>query len=176
MSTGALLQVLMSKEFVLGMLTALTGTFLYSKLAQRASAQRGLAQRATSSAVPHKQAVYDEDTKMVILVRSDLNMTKGKAAAQACHAVLAAYKDASRRDPGLLSAWERTGQAKVTLKVDSEEDLMALVKKAREYGVTAQYIRDAGRTQLAPNTTTVAAVGPAPCNLLDLVTGHLKLY
>lgn len=53
---------------------------------------------------------------------------------------------------------------------------MELVKKARQYGVCAQYIRDAGRTQLAPNTTTVAALGPAPKNLLDLVTGHLKLY
>lgn len=166
-----LVQVFMSKEFILGMLTALTGTFLFSRLRQ---AQRTVA--SIPPIKPKKQTKYDDNIKMVILVRSDLNMTKGKAAAQACHAVLASYKDASKRDPSLLEAWERSGQAKVTLKVESEEELMGLVRKAREYGVTAQYIRDAGRTQLAPNTTTVAAVGPAPCNLLDLVTGHLKLY
>jgi peptidyl-tRNA hydrolase, PTH2 family len=57
-----------------------------------------------------------------------------------------------------------------------QSDRLSLVKKAREYGIVAQYIRDAGRTQLAPNTATVAAVGPAPKTLLDLVTGHLKLY
>lgn len=172
---GQLIGVLASKEFVLGMITALTGTFLYSRLVQRAAAasSKATSPKINPAVVPKK---YDENTKMVILVRSDLNMTKGKAAAQACHAVLAAYKDVFKRDPGLLAAWERSGQAKVTLKVESEEDLMGLVKKAREYGVTAQYIRDAGRTQVAPNTTTVAAVGPAPCNLLDLITGHLKLY
>ena len=32
----------------------------------------------------------DEDTKMVLVVRQDLKMGKGKAAAQCCHATLAA--------------------------------------------------------------------------------------
>jgi peptidyl-tRNA hydrolase, PTH2 family len=53
-------------------------------------------------------------------------MGKGKAAAQCCHAVLATYKEAMRRaDPALLDAWERSGQAKITLKVESEEELYA---------------------------------------------------
>ena len=34
----------------------------------------------------------DEDTKLVLVVRQDLKMGKGKAAAQCCHATLAAYK------------------------------------------------------------------------------------
>ena len=37
----------------------------------------------------------DTPCKMVLCIRSDLGMTKGKAIAQACHAVLEAYKQAS---------------------------------------------------------------------------------
>ena len=51
-----------------------------------------------------------------------------------------------------------------------------MVRRARETGISAQYIRDAGRTQLAPNTATCAAIGPGPKNLINLVSGHLKLY
>ncbi len=50
------------------------------------------------------------------------------------------------------------------------------MKRAREAGIIAEIIRDAGRTQIARGTTTVAAVGPAPVNMIDLLTGHLKLY
>lgn len=165
----------MSREFLLGLATGLSSILLLRSLMPR-QAVRTVASRRPTPVTATRKYTGGEEAKMVILVRQDLNMGKGKAAAQACHAVLAAYKDAQKRDPSVLEAWENSGQAKVTLKVESEEEMMTLVKKAREYGVTAQYIRDAGRTQLAPNTTTVAAIGPAPKTLLDLVTGHLKLY
>jgi len=173
---SSILSVLMSRDFCLGVLIALTGTLIHSRLLSRAasSGKSHTIKKTTPKTVMRKYT--GEETKMCILMRNDLNMTKGKAAAQACHAVLATYKEALKRDPSILEAWERTGQAKVTLRVESEEEMMDLVKRAREMGLTAQYIRDAGRTQLAPNTTTVAALGPAPKNLLDLVTGHLKLY
>lgn len=35
-----------------------------------------------------------------------------------------------------------------------------LVKKARSLGISARSIRDAGRTQIAAGTKTVAAIGP----------------
>jgi len=166
-------RTLLSKEFILGMITALTASMIINRLTRSAPV---VAKAPPPRPKSTSRKYVDEEAKMVILVRSDLNMGKGKAAAQACHAVLAAYKEASRKDPAILDAWESTGQAKVTLKVESEEEMIGLVKKAREYGVIAQYIRDAGRTQLAPNTTTCAAIGPAPKNLVDLITGHLKLY
>ena len=37
-----------------------------------------------------------------MVVRQDLKMGKGKAAAQCCHATLAAYKQAKRRSPDVL--------------------------------------------------------------------------
>jgi len=74
--------------------------------------------------------------------------------------VLEAYKQALRMYPQLVTEWEACGQRKVTLKVDSEQELNEMVRKARQAGLPAQSIRDAGRTQLASGTKTVAAIGP----------------
>ncbi|OMH78650.1 Peptidyl-tRNA hydrolase 2, mitochondrial [Zancudomyces culisetae] len=76
----------------------------------------------------------------------------------------------------MLKAWELTGQAKVTLKVDSEEEMMEMYKKAKKLGLTAEYICDAGRTQIAAGSKTVLGVGPYTADVIDQVTGHLKLY
>jgi peptidyl-tRNA hydrolase, PTH2 family len=42
-------------------------------------------------------------------------------------------------------------------------------------GLTAEYIQDAGRTQIEAGSMTVLGVGPAPKSLVDKVTGGLKL-
>ncbi|KAJ3331391.1 Peptidyl-tRNA hydrolase protein 2, mitochondrial [Blyttiomyces sp. JEL0837] len=114
--------------------------------------------------------------KLVLVVRTDLEMGKGKVAAQCCHATLAAYTKMMERDPKGLKRWENWGQAKITLKCPSEEEMMDLQKKAREKGLVAQAVRDAGRTQIAAGSRTVLAIGPGPKKVIDVVTGHLKLY
>lgn len=40
---------------------------------------------------------------------------------------------------------------------------------------TPERIRDAGRTQIAAGSKTVAAVGPAPLSRVDQITGKLRL-
>ena len=72
-----------------------------------------------------------EEYKMVILIRNDLGMSKGKAVAQACHATLAAYKSALRQCPSVVKMWDSQGQPKVALRVDSEADLVTLIRRAR---------------------------------------------
>jgi len=125
----------------------------------------------------------DEECKLVLVVRTDLGMTKGKIAAQCGHATLACYKTLTRaaaRDPQshearLLRQWERHGQAKIAVQVKSEEDMIALMAKARALGVTAEVIQDAGRTQIEAGSRTVLGVGPAPKSEVDKITGGLKL-
>ncbi|KAG0236134.1 hypothetical protein BGW42_004018 [Actinomortierella wolfii] len=120
---------------------------------------------------------HKEEYKMVLVIRTDLGMGKGKAAAQCCHACLANYRELAAKSPNTLKRWEYySGQAKVTLKVDSEEEMLKLQQKAREAGLAAHSIRDAGRTQIAAGSRTVLAVGPGPISVVNQVTGHLKLY
>lgn len=93
--------------------------------------------------------------KMVVLVRDDLKMGRGKVAAQCCHgaprmpptwgiarhrtrpslwvpppAVLALYRRVSRDQPGRLRAWEGFGEAKIVLRVP---DLAALCVATPNY-------------------------------------------
>ena len=116
------------------------------------------------------------EVKMVLVVRQDLKMGKGKAAAQCAHAAVGAYKKASRHQPAVLKKWERDGQAKITLKADTEEVLTELELVAKSQKLITSLIFDAGRTQIAAGSMTVLAVGPGPADVIDSVTGHLKLY
>lgn len=103
--------------------------------------------------------------------------TPGKIAAQCSHATLACYKSLSRRPAthSILQRWESRGQAKVTVQVKSEDDLLLLQAQALSLGLCAQVIHDAGRTQIASGSATVLGVGPGPKSVVDSVTGHLKL-
>ncbi|KAM4797009.1 peptidyl-tRNA hydrolase 2, mitochondrial [Rhinophrynus dorsalis] len=114
--------------------------------------------------------------KMILVVRNDLKMGKGKVAAQCSHAAVSAYKQLLKRNPELLKQWEYCGQPKVVVKAPDEDSLVELLTHAKQLGLTISLIQDAGRTQIAPGSRTVLGVGPGPANLVDQVTGHLKLY
>ncbi|KZT74840.1 PTH2-domain-containing protein [Daedalea quercina L-15889] len=116
-----------------------------------------------------------EPCKLVLVVRTDLGMTTGKIAAQCGHATLACYKALLKTNPGLLRHWERTGQAKIALKAKSEEDLLELEAAAKSLNLCARAIHDAGRTQIAAGSRTVLGIGPAPVELVNRVTGKLRL-
>ncbi|XP_074528467.1 peptidyl-tRNA hydrolase 2, mitochondrial [Halichoeres trimaculatus] len=114
--------------------------------------------------------------KMVLVVRNDLKMGKGKVAAQCSHAAVSAYKQVLRRNPELLKQWEYCGQPKVVVKAPDEDTLIDLLGHAKEVGLPVSLIQDAGRTQIAPGSRTVLGIGPGPADLVDEVTGDLKLY
>ncbi|KAM6911462.1 peptidyl-tRNA hydrolase 2, mitochondrial isoform 2-T2 [Lycodopsis pacificus] len=114
--------------------------------------------------------------KMILVVRNDLKMGKGKVAAQCSHAAVSAYKQVQRRNPELLKQWEYCGQPKVVVKAPDEDTLIDLLGHAKEVGLPVSLIQDAGRTQIAPGSRTVLGIGPGPADLIDKVTGHLKLY
>ncbi|KAH7104711.1 PTH2-domain-containing protein [Auriculariales sp. MPI-PUGE-AT-0066] len=121
------------------------------------------------------KAGTSEQCKMVLVVRTDLGMTKGKIAAQCGHATLGCYKALQKSNPSLLRHWEVTGQAKIALQCPSEEELLTLQAVAKSLNLCARSIQDAGRTQIAAGSTTVLGIGPGPVGLVNQVTGHLKL-
>jgi len=91
------------------------------------------------------------------------------------HATLACYKAAVRENPSLIRHWERTGQAKIAVKCDSEESMMELQAIAKSLNLCARVVHDAGRTQIAAGSSTVLGIGPGPVSLVNQVTGHLRL-
>jgi len=59
--------------------------------------------------------------------------------------------------------------------VKSVAQVRELERQARLLKVPTHAVIDAGRTQIAAGSLTVLAVGPAPVDLIDRITGHLKL-
>ncbi len=114
--------------------------------------------------------------KQVIVLRSDLEMSPGKAAAQASHAAVSAAEKARKNHPHWWREWFESGQRKIVLKANSEAELLNLEKKAKDLGLPTALISDMGLTELKPGTTTALGIGPAPSNLIDKVTGSLPLY
>jgi len=112
-------------------------------------------------------------TKLVVVVRADLGMGRGKIAAQAAHAAVAAAL-AAIGTPA-FAAWLREGQPKVVLRAGSAEELDAIAGQAHAAGLPVQVIHDAGRTQVAEGTPTCCAIGPAADAAIDAVTGQLSL-
>jgi len=110
--------------------------------------------------------------KQVIVLRTDLGMSIGKAAAQAAHASLSAYKKSGKL---LQDKWEREGAKKVVLKASSENELKDLFEKAKRRGLPCALIKDAGHTELEPGTITALGIGPEKSELIDKVTGNLPL-
>ncbi|CAG8462563.1 5366_t:CDS:2 [Paraglomus brasilianum] len=109
---------------------------------------------------------YD-DFKLVLVVRNDLGMTKGKAAAQCSHATLACYKRLSATNPKLLRAWEYSGQPKITLRANGRDELLELEKTACRLNLCAEIIQDAGRTQISSGSMTVLGIGPGEAKCSD---------
>lgn len=113
--------------------------------------------------------------KMVIAIRTDLKMTKGKIAAQASHAAVICVEEAKRNKQNWLKTWFYEGQKKVVVQVSSKEELELVYQKARSNNLPCSFINDAGMTELPPGTPTAVAIGPAPNENIDRITSNLKL-
>lgn len=111
--------------------------------------------------------------KQAIVARRDLGMGPGKLAAQVAHAAVAAADTAPSGD---RDSWRQAGQLKVVLGVDDLSALQEVAGRADAAGLPTATIRDAGRTELAPDTVTVVGIGPAADDRIDAITGDLDLY
>ncbi len=115
------------------------------------------------------------DYKQVIIVRTDIKMSKGKLAVQVAHAAVIAAFEAYKKKREWFEQWWVTGQKKVVVKGGSEGELIKYAEMARKQGLPVSIVRDAGLTELPPGTLTAVGIGPAPSNKIDPITGGLKL-
>lgn len=126
------------------------------------------------------------DVKQVIVVRKDLNMRKGKIAAQVAHASMKFLVDNNEADRGdeitvklspAEAEWLLSGSfTKIVVSCDSEEALRDLVFQAELADIEVHPIIDSGKTEFdGVPTLTCAAFGPCSAEEVDRITGNLKL-
>ena len=113
--------------------------------------------------------------KQVIIVRTDIKMSKGKLAVQVAHASVEAVLKALEVKPSWVSTWRSEGGKKVVLRCNSEVELLKYAEEGMKLGLPVAIIRDAGLTELPPGTLTAVAIGPGPSDVIDKITGKLKL-
>jgi peptidyl-tRNA hydrolase, PTH2 family len=134
---------------------------------------------AKTAGKPHRP------TKQAIVIRRDLKMRRGKEIAQGSHASMAFLT--RRLEPNDLGfkielseaevVWLDSSFVKVTLQVQTEEELLEVYEKAKAAGLEAHLITDSGKTEFngVPMNTAVA-IGPDWSEKIDEITGTLKLY
>lgn len=120
-------------------------------------------------------AVADEEIKQAIIVRSDLEMSRGKIAAQVAHASLMSYFRAEKADKAVAKEWLDTGEKKIVLKVSDEESLVRLFRAFEFKGVPCALVADAGLTEIPPGSKTALGVGPWKGSGINEFTSGLKL-
>jgi PTH2 family peptidyl-tRNA hydrolase len=126
--------------------------------------------------------------KMVIVMRTDLNMRKGKMIAQGAHAATMCLLGRWDGRTCFLGRWDDqmaadiqdwllvSGMRKICVRVDSEAALLEIERHAQECGLRVRLITDAGTTEFGGlPTKTCLAIGPNSDADIDRVTGSLKL-
>lgn len=116
-----------------------------------------------------------EEIKLVVVVRTDLGLSKGKLAVQVAHASVNCAMQASRSKRTLYDEWYRGGQKKIVAKVATMRELLELKSMAEAKGLITSLVTDAGLTQVPPGTTTCLGIGPAQTGDVDPLTGDLGL-
>jgi peptidyl-tRNA hydrolase, PTH2 family len=133
--------------------------------------------------------VDERPTKQVIVIRRDLRMRRGKEIAQGAHAATAWLTDRVLQNmmpngtvahlvlSSAQQAWLQSSFRKVAVKVNSEEELIAVYQEALDAGLEVHLVTDRGLTEFGGiPTRTCLAVGPDYDDLIDPVTGGLELY
>ena len=93
--------------------------------------------------------------------------------ARASHAALGG---ARRADASVIERWAGAGETVVVVVAAPHEGLSALRDAAPRAGLPHCLVAGAGRTEVAPGTETVLAVGPGEVSRADATTtGRLRL-
>jgi peptidyl-tRNA hydrolase, PTH2 family len=125
--------------------------------------------------------------KQIIIIRKDLRMGRGKEIAQGAHAAMAWLSHRLIHDQNTNTAlaqfsdaerqWLMTSFRKVTLQVNSEEELLAIYNRAEATGLQVHLITDSGLTVFhGQPTITCLAIGPDYDDKIDPVTSELRMY
>ena len=102
-------------------------------------------------------------------------MALGNIATVVAHGAVLGAEKSRLTDIATFTRWLESGQAKVILKVQSLEDLVALIQAAEGLSLPVVEVEIMNSMQSTMNTLICICIGPARSMLVDKVTSHLKL-
>ena len=126
-----------------------------------------------------------DKVKQVIVMRKDLNLSKGRLVTQGAHASIAFLTDLIKEyNPLQLTdsqlqlneaqkEWIYGTFYKICVGVDSEKELLDIGYNAVMLGLSVKYIEETNGFDKP--TITCLAIGPDYSSKIDTVTKHLKL-
>ena len=122
----------------------------------------------------------NDKVKQVIVMRKDLNLSKGQMVAQGAHASVAFLTNLVKAYPNDIipfykceEQWINGTFYKVCLAVNSEKELVDIGAEAVNRGLKVHYIQE--NDLFDEPTFTCLAIGPNYSSIIDPVTKHLKL-
>jgi peptidyl-tRNA hydrolase len=113
---------------------------------------------------------------MYSFLNRGLGMSTGKAAAQAQHAAVEAYRASS---PRMIEAWYLGGHyTKMVMLADDAEQLTTIQQYIEERGFKSKLIIDEGRTEIPPFSKTALGVEIVDKSDVHVLAtfGEFKLY
>eukprot|EP00918_Siedleckia_nematoides_P092046 GHVU01202157.1.p1 GENE.GHVU01202157.1~~GHVU01202157.1.p1 ORF type:complete len:169 (-),score=26.50 GHVU01202157.1:839-1345(-) len=116
----------------------------------------GVSEAAISAAYSAGRGLRRQPCKLVLVVRADLNMQKGKIAAQAGHATLGAFRTAVRQKNKWLKSWESEGEMKVVVKAD-EAEFDSIHSDAKKHKLPSFVVHDAVSCESVSQSGSVSA-------------------
>jgi peptidyl-tRNA hydrolase, PTH2 family len=102
----------------------------------------------------------EDQLKVHVVIRGDLEMTRGKICVQASHATIGLHVELIEKDPMGFALWSSLEYPMETYEGKDQASLFRVQMLAKQAGMLAYVVHDAGRTQVAPHTPTVCAFGP----------------
>lgn len=132
------------------------------------------------------------EPKQVIIVRKDLNMRKGKIAAQAAHASMKAIFDLMWnqnhwwtenttkclcvKPDSPLDRWVNGIFKKIVVGAENLNEMVEAYNEAKKQGIICSLIEDAGLTEFGGKVTiTAVAIGPDLPEKIDPITSKFNL-
>jgi PTH2 family peptidyl-tRNA hydrolase len=120
----------------------------------------------------------NDEVVQYIIVRRDLNMSKGKMAAQCCHASNASFYP--YMDDEAVKQWLAGSFVKVILSIKNLNEANKLIDVLNSNDIIHSVIRDNCRTELQPeeNNCTLTCIGIKPYvkSMIHPLIKKLQLY
>jgi peptidyl-tRNA hydrolase, PTH2 family len=128
------------------------------------------------------------NSKQVLVMKKFPTLRVGKYVSQGCHASVGAIFSLGKIDSDNLviplsnpfvKDWVLGSFAKICLQSDTQldQELVDLQNKAIAAGLPTSLITDSGRTEFkGVPTMTALGIGPGDADIINTITGHLKLF